>query len=170
MIGDCQVRPRGIPARPGPTARRSPKRDGTLAGDGAGANWVGVVTTTPRPNTGSSNSEFYAIFYRAARIKPCDGWTGLQYMADNDGGPSGTGEDLFSREPAFGCFAVRLGDGTTGFDFMLAAYHAQFTGGKAKIKDEVKHVTAVFQAIGQARSGENDRIFAIDFRSAKLLD
>jgi hypothetical protein len=88
-----------------------------------------MVTSRPRPNTSSGNSEFYAVVYRTERISPCAGWTALQYVADHDGGPAGSGTDIFAREPAFGCFAARLANGTTGFDFMLAAFHARWEGG-----------------------------------------
>ncbi len=129
-----------------------------------GSDWAGVISAIPRPNTSSGNSEFYAILYRPNLVKTCDGWTELRYLTDNDGGPSGTGPDIFSREPAFGCFAVKLANGATGFDFTLAAYHARWADGDAaEIQDEVRHVTEVFTAMGRARPGENDRILVGDF-------
>jgi len=129
-----------------------------------GARWRGMVTTSPRPNTSAGDAEFYAIVYRDQSVQPCTGWTGLRYLDDNDGSSTGTGPDVFSREPAFGCFAARLASGSTGFDFMLAAYHARWAGGNTQeIGEEVRHVTRAFQAMAQARPGENDRIIVGDF-------
>jgi len=132
-----------------------------------GSGWAGMVTSRPRPNTSSGNSEFYAVLYRTERIQPCTGWTALQYIADNDGSPRGSGADLFSREPAFGCFAARLANGSTGFDFMLAAYHATFQGGTSGIKNEVRNIPQVFQAMRQARPGEEDLLIVGDFNLVK---
>lgn len=133
-----------------------------------GPAWNGVITATPHPNissgANSGNSEFYAILYRPNLIKTCEGWKELRYPVDDDGSPSGTGPDVFSREPAFSCFAVKLPNGLTGFDFTLAAYHARWAHGNAgEILNEVRHVTEVFTAMGQARPGENDRILVGDF-------
>jgi len=129
-----------------------------------GSNWPGMVTATPRPNTTSGNAEFYAVLYRTQRIEPCGGRTSLRYLQDNDGSGSSTDPDIFSREPAFGCFAARLANGSTGFDFMIAAYHATWADGDTQeIQAEVRHVTEVFAAMGQARPGENDRILVGDF-------
>jgi hypothetical protein len=128
-----------------------------------GPGWAGMVTARPRPNTSSGNSEFYAILYRTQRIQPCTGWAALQYIADNDGSSAGTGANVFSREPAFGCFAARLPNGTTGFDFMLAAYHATFTGGTTAIRNEVRNIPQVFDAMRQARPAERDHIIVGDF-------
>ena len=47
----------------------------------------------------------------------------LRYHQDNTGGPGGTGDDLFAREPAFACLKATGG----GFDCMLAAYHATWS-------------------------------------------
>jgi endonuclease/exonuclease/phosphatase family metal-dependent hydrolase len=139
-----------------------PGYDALLAQLGDG--WDGMVTDDPRPNTTSGNAEFYAVVYRVAAARPCDGWTGLQYLADNDGSGSGAGPDVFTREPAFGCFAARLPDGSTGFDFMLAAYHARWDGHNVPaIRAEVGHVAEVFDAMAQAEAGEADRILVGDF-------
>jgi hypothetical protein len=107
------------------------------------------------------------IQHRTARIRPCDGWTAFRYIVDNDGGATGSGIDLFSREPAFGCFAARLANGATGFDFMLAAYHARWVGGTTAIKNEVRNIPQVFQAMRQARPGEEDLIVVGDFNLVK---
>jgi hypothetical protein len=129
-----------------------------------GAGWAGMVTARPRPNTSSGNSEFYAILYRTQRVRACDGWTALRYIADNDGSAAGSGADVFAREPAFGCFAALLPNGTTGFDFMLAAYHARWDGGNTTpVKNEVRNIPKVFEAMRQARTGERDHIIVGDF-------
>ena len=84
---------------------------------------------------------------------------------------SGTGnptEALQRGEPAFGCFAARLANGSTGFDFMLAAYHARWDNGNTTaIKNEVRNVPQVFQAMRQARPGEEDLIIVGDFNLVK---
>ena len=129
-----------------------------------GAGWDGMVTGAPRPNTTSGNAEFYAVVYRAQMIDPCAGWTSLRYLTDNDGGAASSGPDVFSREPAYGCFEVRLPQGAEGFDFMLAAYHARWDDGdREDIQDEVEHVTEVFGAMGQDLPAERDRILVGDF-------
>jgi aconitase A len=44
-------------------------------------------------------------------------------------------------------------------DFMLAAYHARWENGNTSaIKNEVRHVPRVFEAMRQARPGERDLI------------
>ena len=129
-----------------------------------GAGWAGMVTARPRPNTSSGNSEFYAILHRTQRVQPCQGWTALQYIADNDGSAAGSGADVFAREPAFGCFVARLANGSTGFDCMLAAYHARWDGGNTTaIRNEVRNMPKVFDAMRLARAGERDHIIVGDF-------
>jgi hypothetical protein len=60
-----------------------------------------------------------------------------------------TSPNLFSREPAFGCFVAG------NFDFMLAPYHATWSEGDIDdISDEVEHVAEVFTAMAAAQSGE----------------
>ena len=123
-----------------------------------GANWEGMVTATPRPDTTSGSAEFYAVLYRANRAAPCAGWTALFYHEDNDGSGSGSGVDAFSREPAYGCFVA----GT--FDFMLAPYHASWSEGDIDdISGEVAGLSAVFASMATARPGELDRIILGDF-------
>jgi len=90
-----------------------------------GSEWNGLITNSPRPNTTAGHAEFYAILYRVSIIRPCAGWTRLVYHVDNDGGPNGTGNDIFSREPAYACFEAPLNDSSIGFDFLIAAYHAR---------------------------------------------
>ena len=53
-----------------------------------GSTWAGMVTSEPRPNTNAGHAEFYAVVFRASRVSPCTGWSGLVYHDDNDG--SGT--------------------------------------------------------------------------------
>jgi SH3 domain-containing protein len=129
-----------------------------------GSNWTGMVTDTPRPNTDSGHSEYYAILFRNAIIEPCEGWSDLIYHQDNDGGENGTGDDFFSREPVYGCFASPLNKGTIGVDFIIAAYHAVWAKGvKKTIKAEVKHIDEVFTAMAKAKPDEKDIFIAGDF-------
>lgn len=129
-----------------------------------GANWSGVITATPRPDTTAGYAEFYAIIYRPALIRPCGGMSGLQYHVDNDGSASGTGDDYFSREPAFGCFEVLRSDGSVSVDFMVAAYHAMWgSGDPDDIGVEVGHIDEVFTAMAAARPGEGDLFILGDF-------
>lgn len=129
-----------------------------------GASWAGLVTTVPRPNTAAGDAEFYAILYRSNTVRPCKEGESLQYFQDNDGSPTGTGHDLFVREPAFACFETITGNGGKGWDFMLAAYHATWADGDEKlIKEEVMNLPRVFEAMRQARPGEKDLLMAGDF-------
>lgn len=121
-----------------------------------GPSWNGIITSSPRPDTNSGSAEFYAILFRPARIQLCNGWTDLRFAPDPN--------DLFSREPAFACFATLLGNGSTGFDFLLAAYHARWADGDiSDIQGEVKHLNEVFSAMSAARPGEHDLVVAGDF-------
>lgn len=121
-----------------------------------GQGWNGIVTSAPRPNTGSGSAEFYAILFRPQRVELCDGWTDLRYAPDDD--------DVFSREPAFACFVTFTGNGSSGFDFLLAAYHARWADGDTvEIQDEVRHLEDVFSAMAAARPGERDLLIAGDF-------
>ncbi|MFO7599440.1 MAG: SH3 domain-containing protein [Candidatus Desulfacyla sp.] len=125
--------------------------------------WAGMVTATPRPRTGSGNSEFYAVVYRKDRVRPCEGWDTLRYQVDNDGSDTGQGPDHFSREPAYGCFASPV-DGAIGVDFLLGAYHARWAGGDTSaIQGEAEQLDAVFDAMGAARPGEGDLWIVGDF-------
>ncbi len=124
-----------------------------------GPNWAGMVTSEPRPNISNVGSaEFYAIVYRTARVSPCTGWTALVYHVDNDGGPTGTGANVFSREPAFGCFVAG------NFDFVLAAYHALWGGGDIDdISAEAMHLEEVFDSMEASQANEDDLFIAGDF-------
>lgn len=129
-----------------------------------GPSWFGIVTSTPRPDTSSGSAEFYAILFRPARVRLCAGWTALIYHADHTGGSAGVGEDFFSREPAFACFATTRADGAAGFDFLLAAYHAIWAEGDiGDIQEEVRHLDEVFGSMAAARPGERDLLIAGDF-------
>jgi len=123
-----------------------------------GSGWQGLVTSTPRPNTGSGNAEFYAVLYRTSRARLCPGWTALVYFEDNDGGATGAGPDLFAREPAFAC--LQAGN----FDFLVAPYHATWSDGDIDvISDEVEELDAVFDAMAASRPGERDLLILGDF-------
>lgn len=127
-----------------------------------GNAWAGIVTDDPRPETSSGSAEFYAILFRPVRARLCEGWTSLIYHTDNAGGAAGP--DRFSREPAFACFATTRADGSRGFDFVLAAYHAIFAEGDIDdVKGEVQHLGAVFTSMAAAQPGERDLIIAGDF-------
>ena len=129
-----------------------------------GSRWGGLITDTPRLDTGSGNSEFYAIAYRKSTVRPCANWTTLQYYPDNDGSAHGTGPNLFVREPAYACFEAGSGTGTVGLDFMLAAYHATWSdGNEDEIVDEVSNLGGVFTTMRQAKPGEKDLIIVGDF-------
>lgn len=127
-----------------------------------GSSWKGLITDSLRPNTISSNSEFYAILYRSSIVRPCAGWSKLIYHQDNDGGDNGVGDDVFSREPAFGCLEAPTSHFKIGFDFLIAAFHATFKS-KAAIKAESGHLNEVFSTMAAARPGEKDLIIAGDF-------
>jgi len=129
-----------------------------------GSGWAGLVTSEPRPKTSAGHAEYYAVVYRSNRLQPCNGWPGLVYHADNDGSGSDAGPDIFAREPAYICFAVTLNGGLTGFDFLLAAYHARWAEGDIEdIQNEVRHVEDVFQSMSAARPGEGDLLVIGDF-------
>ena len=128
-----------------------------------GTHWDGVVTNEPRPNTSSGNSEFYTVLFRKHIVGVCDGWEGLIYHQDNDGTQGEDERDYFRREPAFACFQSQRDGIKRGFDFMLAAYHARWKGGKQKIKEEVERLDEVFRAMSDMRPGEKDLIIAGDF-------
>ena len=128
-----------------------------------GPHWDGLVTEEPRPNTNSGSAEFYAALFRKHRVGVCEGWKGLVYHLDNHGTQGEHENDFFRREPAFVCLQSQRDGMKTGSDFMLAAYHARWTGGKKKIKEEVGRLDDVFRAMSEARPGEKDLIMAGDF-------
>jgi hypothetical protein len=151
-----------------------------------GSGWDGLITDTPRPDTSSGSSEFYAIVYRKNTVRPCANWTSiafsdtgeskpsLRYFPDNDGSEHGTGPDRFSREPAYACFVAGFDsqapsglnpkDGAVGVDFMLGAYHATWSdGNEDEIVDEVSNLKSVFMAMEQAKPGEADLLIVGDF-------
>lgn len=129
-----------------------------------GPAWRGLITDTPRPNTSSGSAEFYAILYRSDRLRTWDDLPALVYHPDHDGSPTGAGHDRFSREPAFGCFVAIREDGSDGFDFMLAAYHARWADGDIlDIQSEVEHLEEVFRSMQAVRPNERDLLIIGDF-------
>ncbi len=129
-----------------------------------GSAWAGLITSEPRPNTTSGNSEFYAVIYRTSLAGPCAGWTALRYHTDNDGSHSGTGQDLFDREPAYGCFETPVGSTAPTFDFMLGVFHARWDGGSVpSIFAEAQNIDDVFTSMAGAVAGETDLILIGDF-------
>lgn len=136
-----------------------PGYDSLIAALGQG--WNGIVTSEPRPNTGSGSAEFYAILFRPQRVQLCDGWSDLRYAPDDD--------DVFSREPAFACFVTFTGNGSSGFDFLLAAYHARWADGDTvEIQDEVRNLDDVFATMAATRPGEQDLLIAGDFNLVSI--
>lgn len=86
------------------------------------------------------------------------------HHADNSGGAAATGADVFSRGPAFACFATTRADGSAGFDFLLAAYHAIWADGDiSAIQEEVQHLDEAFASMAAAQLGERDLLIAGDF-------
>lgn len=129
-----------------------------------GSGWSSTITQEPRPNTSSSNSEFYAFVWRTGVASPCPGWTAPRYATDNDGGSQGSGADDFAREPAFMCFAAAGSRGAAGMDFGVAVYHATWANGHTPtIAAEVAHLTAVFREMAGAMPGEGDLLVVGDF-------
>lgn len=134
-----------------------------------GPRWNGLITSQPRPNDNSGNAEFYVIFYRNDRVGICEGWEGLVYHQDNDGTQGEHVKDHFRREPAFACLQSKRDGTMTGFDFMLAVYHARWNGEgtrdekEAQRINEVSGVVDVFRAMSSIRPGEEDLIIAGDF-------
>ena len=127
------------------------------------SDWTSFVTDNPRPNTGAGHAEFYALFLRKNVARPCPDWAGsLRYIKDNDGGPSGTGTDVFSREPAYMCIQVWL-DGANSADFMLGIYHALHEGSATKIQAEVNHIDHVFHQMSDDKPTEWDLFVMGDF-------
>lgn len=129
-----------------------------------GPDWTGLRTRTPRPNTNSGNSEFYAIVYRTKLLEVCDGWNELLYVADGDGSKGASGPDLFLREPAFGCFRMRRKEGE--FDFLLGAFHAKAHRGaqdRERTEAEARELSGAIESVRRLRRGENDVLIAGDF-------
>lgn len=129
-----------------------------------GPSWAGMVTSTPRPNTGAGDAEYYAILYRPTILRPCEGSADLEYFDDNDGGLQGVGDDKFVRDPAFGCFEAMSETGEKGWDFVIGAYHATWADGDTdRISSEVSHLGDVYSAMRVAHPGEQDLFIAGDF-------
>ena len=91
-------------------------------------------------------------------VSPCTGWSALVYHDDSDGSDTGTGDNRFSREPAFGCFVAG------NFDFMLAPYHATWAEGDIDdISVEGSNIGEVFISMQAAQAGETDLLISGDF-------
>jgi endonuclease/exonuclease/phosphatase family metal-dependent hydrolase len=105
------------------TAGGTPGYDALLAS--LGADWDGMVTKRPRPDSTSANSERYAFFFRKSAAAVCQGWTkAAQYINDD--------EDAFLREPAWTCLKVRA----HARELLLVSYHAIY-GSIAERRREV---------------------------------
>lgn len=132
--------------------------------DRLGPGWVGLLTKTPRPNTNSGNSEFYAVVYRKGALETCEGFPGLVYAPDGDGGDDQSLPDRFIREPAFGCFRLRGEKGE--FDFLLGAYHAKAHRSpreQERTEAEVSGLAGAIASMQKLRPGENDVLIVGDF-------
>lgn len=116
-----------------------------------GDGWTGLVTDSPRPNTGDSQAERYAVLFRPGKVRVCPGFAALRYVPDDDGRGESGSPDRFYREPAFGCFVA----GAT--DFVLGIYHARWNkGNRDAIAEEVSGVEGAMKAMASARPGEGD--------------
>lgn len=120
-----------------------------------GNDWTGARTEDPRPK-GASYSEHSAIVWRADRLEFCEGFFGLRLVPDGDDGDE---KDLFDREPAFSCFKIA----GTGFDFLLAAYHANWDDSIAVIQDEVRFIDAAAEIMLESVKNEDDLLILGDF-------
>lgn len=87
--------------------------------------WGGLATSKPAPFPQTSNSEHYAFFFRKSAVSICEGF-GTEAMRLPDP------EDIYLREPAFGCFKFKSSE----HELVLAGYHAIF-GEPAERKREV---------------------------------
>ena len=118
-----------------------------------GLHWKGMVTETPRPKSNAGSAEYYAVLFRENNVGVCQGWEGLVYHRDNDGTQGEEEPDLFEREPGFTCLQSERDGTKTGVDFMLAVYHARWSGGIKRRREEVMNLSNVFSAMGEARPG-----------------
>ncbi len=112
-----------------------------------GPAWAGQVSAEKRPNIDTEFAEYYAVLRRTERVALCEAFPDLTYHPDADGTRAqAQRDDLFLREPAFGCYRVqRAAHEPTGFDFVLGVYHARWgSGSQADIKSELRHLDAVF--------------------------
>jgi len=131
--------------------------------------WAGSVTDRPRPNSSAGHAEYYAVLWRIGVVTHCGGAATLDYFADNDGSPGGSGPDRFQREPAFGCFrsvqqAPDAAGRRPGTDFVLGLYHARWSDGDERaIAAEVRQLGLVFEAMSRAFAGERDLMLIGDF-------
>ncbi|MBX3230348.1 MAG: endonuclease/exonuclease/phosphatase family protein [Labilithrix sp.] len=122
--------------------------------------WAGSISAHPVPNPPTSSSEFYAFIWRKSAVSECEGWTGVQTLSDP--------EDVFIREPAWGCFKLRA----HAHELVLGAYHALF-GSLPERKREVGFLdddldrdgTAdeLFEAMKASRPGDPDVLLLGDF-------
>jgi hypothetical protein len=154
-----------------------------------GPEFALATTSAARPSPSSVHSEHYVVAYRSARIAPCAEFGSLTFFADGAGSDGSASRGLFLREPAFACFRAVAGRGgareqedidtarehamgrARGFDFLLAAYHAEWGEGDPRdIAAEVQHIDGVFAAMQRALPGEQALYMIGDFNlgSAEL--
>ncbi len=122
-------------------------------GAALGAEWQGAITPDARPPN-DSQGERYAAFYRKNKVSRCDG-PDLTWVPDAD--------DLFYREPAYGCFVAGK------VDLMLVVYHARFSkGNRDAIMAEVEHLREAVAAVEKAApAGEKDILVIGDLNLRK---
>lgn len=123
--------------------------------------WAGLATSAPAPIPQTSNSEHYAFFFRKSAVSVCEGWGDEAKRLPDP-------EDIYLREPAFGCFKFKTSD----HELVLAAYHAIF-GQPADRKREVGFLDDdndndgnkddLFNLMKASRPGEPDVVLVGDF-------
>jgi hypothetical protein len=145
-----------------------------------GPEFTLATTSAARPSPSSAHSEHYVIAYRHERVAPCAELGSLTFFADGAGSDGSATRGLFLREPAFACFRAVEARGSAreqnidrarGFDFLLAAYHAEWGEGDARgIAAEVRHIDSVFAAMQRALPSERALYMIGDFNlgSAEL--
>jgi endonuclease/exonuclease/phosphatase family metal-dependent hydrolase len=104
--------------------------------------WGGLATSTPAPMPQTSNSEHYAFYFRKSAVSVCENW-GPEAKRLPDP------EDIYLREPAFGCFKFKSSE----HELVLAGYHAIF-GEPADRKREVGFIDD-----DNDQNGEKDDLF-----------
>jgi len=106
--------------------------------------WGGLATSQPAPFPQSSSSEHYSFFFRKSQVNVCENWGSEAKRLPDP-------EDIYLREPAFGCFKFKSSE----HELVLAGYHAIF-GEPADRKREVG-----FLDDDNDRDGKKDDLFEL---------
>ena len=118
-----------------------------------GDDWLWLAD----PTEASTARERYLIGYRRSALRPCPGWEQARSYTP------GTTQH-FVRPPVFVCLQTPAGEAPPAFDFLLAAYRADWGDGDlSAVAAEVGQLDAVFAAMRSARPGEGDLLIAGDF-------